>query len=360
MRRNGDGRAFAVYPDTGGRRAYFGRYGTQEAENAYREWLSAVLLTSVTGEPAGKRRPSVTLAELAVDYLAWSDVNHSRGEARNNRETIVRLLDPYCGDLPAIQFGPNALRGFQQHLATSGRFARNTVNSHVKRVRRFLRWCQSRELLPPGTVQELDLVEPLRTGRTTAHETPPVAPVPRDVWTRTLPFLRPTIRAMVQVQYWTGTRPGEVCALRPCDIDRTHEVWLYRPERHKTTHKGRTLIKAVPPPAQAILEPFLCGPADRPVFVTIRRRVYSTLTYGAAIRRAAKRAREHGVDVPDWSPNQLRHAILTEIRDRLGVAEAQAWAGHSESATTAIYTWTATAELRRIAAALGSPDVPPQ
>jgi integrase len=340
---------------------YFGRFGSEDAEKKYQAWLSDVLEELATGEPRPQKERGITIAELAVKYLAWSKLNHGEGEHRNSVETIKRLLVPDHGLKRATTFGPNALRRFQQHLAAqtvndSPRFARTTVNNHVKRVRRFFRWCQSRELLPPGFVQELETVEPLKRGRTPARETAPVQPVPRWVWERTLDWLdkkaHQPVRTMIQVQFWCGMRPIEVCSMRPCDIDRTHEVWLYRPAEHKTAHKGKTLIKAIPPPAQTLLEPLLDGPADAPLFMTIRNRQHTALTYGKAIRTAVREANEKGVRIPHWSPNQLRHAILTEIRDRLGLKEAQRWAGHSDSATTLIYAWTATAELREIAASL--------
>lgn len=364
LRKNGDGRAFSVVPRSDGTRVYFGRYGTDEAEKRYQAWLSDVLAELATGEPEPQKSRSVTVAELAVKYLDWSVQNHSSGEYRNNCETIERLLAPRCGLSRARDFGPNDLRKFQLSLAAeqvgdAPRFARSTVNNHVKRVRRFFRWCQSRELVPPGTVQELETVEVLKRGRSPARETEPVQPVPRAVWEATLPWLHLKahlpIKTMIQVQFWCGMRPGEVCSLRPCDIDRTHEVWLYRPQAHKTAHHGKTLIKAIPPPAQSLLEPLLDGPADVPIFQTIRKRQHTALTYGKAIRSAVQDANSKGVAIPHWHPNQLRHAILTEVRDRLGLEAAQRWGGHSDSATTLIYAWTATAELRQIASALAGP-----
>lgn len=352
LRENGDGRAFAAYPRSGGRREYFGVYGTPEAEKKYQKWLGEVMASMAAGEPVVTRRDEPKpLCSLAVAYIGWSEVNHGDGEHRNVRETIG-LLDNFCGEMLGRDFGPNALRRFQTHLVDSGRFARTTINTHIRRVKRLIRWCQSRELLPPGTVQELETVEPLRKGRTAARETVPKQPVPRAVWEATLPFLRKTTRAMVQIQFWCGMRPGEVCGLEPRYIDQAHSVWLYWPGKHKTQNYGKTLIKAIPEPAQAILAPYLAGAQDRPVFKTQRRRFFSTHSYGQAIRHATERARAHGVQVPDWHPNQLRHSILTDIRERLGIKAAQAWAGHSESATTLIYTWTATSELRQIAEAL--------
>jgi integrase len=41
----------------------------------------------------------------------------------------------------------------------------------------------------------------------------------------TLPYLSPTIRAMIELQLVTGMRPGELCQLRPMDVNRDSEVW---------------------------------------------------------------------------------------------------------------------------------------
>ena len=45
--------------------------------------------------------------------------------------------------------------------------------------------------------------------------------------------------------------------MRPCDIDRTGQTWLYRPESHKTEHHGMNRVIYLGPQAQLILQPFL-------------------------------------------------------------------------------------------------------
>jgi len=60
---------------------------------------------------------------------------------------------------------------------------------------------------------------------------------------------------MVRFQRFTGARPGEVCQIRPIDVDRSGEVWTYRPESHKTEHHGRQRIIYVGPQAQEVLAP---------------------------------------------------------------------------------------------------------
>ena len=35
-----------------------------------------------------------------------------------------------------------------------------------------------------------------------------------------------------------GMRPGEVCSMRPADIDTSGDLWIHRPIHHKTAHHG--------------------------------------------------------------------------------------------------------------------------
>lgn len=65
-------------------------------------------------------------------------------------------------------------------------------------------------------------------------------PVDPALVTATLPFLTPHLQCLVELQRLTGMRPGEVCQLRLSEVNRTNEVWVYRPTQHKTAHHGKT------------------------------------------------------------------------------------------------------------------------
>jgi hypothetical protein len=57
-------------------------------------------------------------------------------------------------------------------------------------------------------------VSGLQRCRCDARETDAVKPVPDHVVDATVPYLSPTVRAMVDLQPLTGMRPGELCMLR--------------------------------------------------------------------------------------------------------------------------------------------------
>ena len=344
-----------MYPDTGGRRAYFGWFGTPEAESAYNEWLSELFASLAAGEPvSADRRAGNTIAENAALYLTFAKTYYANSRELSNVRDTIKMLVEYDAEMPAAKFGPNALRRFQTYLVGTNRFARSTINSHINRTRRFVKWCQSRELVPRGMTEELATVPGLRRGKTSARESRPVAPVPRAVWRATLPFMPEHVRAMVEVQYECAMRPGEVCAMTPAEIERTEPVWFFRPTHHKTAHRGHGLTKGITAKARRILEPRLSGPPDEPVFLTGHGNQFTADTFGHAVRRAARRALLANVPIHVWNPNRLRHARLTEIRDLFGEEAAQHWGGHARPDTTAIYTKRIEGVLVKIASGLES------
>jgi integrase len=72
-----------------------------------------------------------------------------------------------------------------------------------------------------------------------------------------LPFVSMQVRAMIELQLFSGARPGEVCAMRTCDLDTSGRVWIYRPGFHKTEHLGRRREIYLGPRAQEVLNPWL-------------------------------------------------------------------------------------------------------
>jgi len=66
---------------------------------------------------------------------------------------------------------------------------------------------------------------------------------------------------MARFERLTGCRPGEVCQLRPIDVDQSGEVWEYRPASHKTEHHNRDRVIFIGPQAQAVLLKYLARSA---------------------------------------------------------------------------------------------------
>ena len=59
-----------------------------------------------------------------------------------------------------------------------------------------------------------------------------------------------SLNKMAKLQDLTGTRPHEVVACRPCEVDTSGDVWLYQPRSHKTAHLDRCKVFALGPRAK--------------------------------------------------------------------------------------------------------------
>lgn len=275
-------------------------------------------------------------------------------------------IDRHDGDVEATKYGPLRLQAQRQRWVDSGK-ARVYCNRLTNAVKRIWKFAVSQELVTSSCWESLRSLEALQIGQTTAHETDPIGPADIDHVRATAKFLSPVVKSMMRIQIATGMRPSEVCRMRPCEIDRAGEVWVYRPVKHKTARRGK--IKAVPligdardaitdylqrdpqafcfSPREAMAwkravnsanrtTPMSCGnragtnrktaPAKQP------GECYDHGSYRQAIQRAAKAA-----GVAKWNPYQLRHLAATVIREALGVEAAQAALGHSHADMTEHY-----------------------
>jgi integrase len=290
---------------------------------------------------------------------------HPTGTLNNIRYAAKPLKERY-GHTRACDFGPLALKALRQYWIQSF-ICRNQVNQRTGIVRRIFKWGVSEELVPPAVLHGLQAVVGLREGRTEARETKPVEPVDDTAVEATLKHLPAVVADMVRIQRLVGCRPGEVCILRPCDVDTTGDVWVYRPSSHKTQHHGRERRIYVGPRAQDVLRPYLlrdkssycfspresekkrraarharrvtplsCG--NRPG--TYRKRdpmrtpkdYYAKDAYARSIARACDLA-----GVEHWAPNRLRHTSATTLRAQYGIEAAQTVLGHADPKITLTY-----------------------
>ncbi|RIK74924.1 MAG: site-specific integrase [Planctomycetota bacterium] len=351
-----------------GRDLYLGPWGSRPAKREYErligEWLAAGRVL-----PAESNVIGTTVAELAAAYLRFAKGYYRKdGEPTGSLDRVkiaLKTLRTLYGRTEAAAFGPLALQAIQGRLVADGK-ARSYVNHLVETIRRVFKWGVSQELVPASVFQALATVPGLRRGRTEAREPKPIMPVAESIVDATLPRMPPIVADMVRLQRLTGARPGEICILRPCDVDRSGDVWAYRPASHKTEHHGRERIIFIGPKAQAILAPYLLRAADAFCFSpreavetkraerrearqtpmtpsqSRRRRkrkprrapgdCYTFRSYGRAIARACTAAK---VDV--GMPNRLRHSAATEIRSRYGLEAAATVLGHAQANVTQIY-----------------------
>lgn len=372
---------------------YLGPHNTKASKLEYdrlvSEWLAA-----------GRRLPqsddveAVTVVEVCAAYLKHCKAYY----VKNGKQTpevvhvteVLKIVRELYGRYPATDFGPLALKACREKMLTRN-WGRNHINTQAGRIKRMFKWAAAAEMVPGSVLENLKTVDGLRKGRTTAKESKPVLPIDDTTVDATLPHLPAVVADMVRFQRLTGARPGEVCGLRPCDVERSGKVWHYIPAEHKTEHHGRQRTIYIGPQAQDVLRPYLLraetahcfSPADSekqrraeqhanrktPLSCgnkpgTNRKRApkrtpkesYTKDSFNRAIRRGVDKAnkqRDKDHQLEKWSPNRLRHSKATEVRKLFGLEGAQVTLGHAKADVTQVYAERDSELAERVALATG-------
>lgn len=355
-------RPFPVYPKKGlkygggarikiaGKQFYLGKHGSPESFREY-ERLRLEHAKGGTVQKLRELTNTLTIEQLVAEYLR----NEPRGVTNKEVQRVARACTPMLrlyGTTAAEDFRTNRLRAVQEAMIDGSwrneddklrgkLWRRKYINKSIERIIRVFKWAESRELIVMGTTEHLKTLSPLKLTDKRVKNSPPREPCDWETQVKPcLPFMSPVIRAMVQVQYWAGMRPSEICAMRRFEIDQNGPdgVWLYRPTFHKSEWRGHSLVKALGPKSQEVLAPWLmAAEPEGYIFPPEKRRNaaprYLENGYAQAIRRAVKLA-----GVVSWYPYQLRHAAGHAAELAGGLTGAAAFLGHHSLETTKTYT----------------------
>jgi integrase len=378
-----------------GRDVYLGPFGSAESKQAYARFIAENCGNGHAPTIAIPAGGMLTIAAMVVKYDDFAQAYYVKnGVPTDEKYAIKAAVAPLVrlyGDTLAEEFGPKKLKAVRQEIITKGRrrkkkhtgepLTRKYINYRIACIVRMFKWAVEEELVPVTVYQSLKAVAALRKGRTKeVLESRKIKPVPEEHIPPVLKELPPQVAAMVQVQRLAGMRPDEVTILRPCDLDRTGEIWSYTPFTHKTEHHEIEKVILLGPKAQDILKPWLdrdpaayaFNPKEvREASLASRRKEeagrrnkrqlrkrrrptrllrdhYDDETYCQAVERACKRAK-----VPKWTPGRLRHNAGTEVRSKFGAEAAQLVLGHQNLSTTEIYAEKDMARYRDIIKEIG-------
>ncbi len=385
MRAHLSGQAFVRIDD---RNFYLGKYGSPESLARYAVLIAeyqanqltlpkgfdireidaraALLLTKEVELPSEHLENNpIQIKHLAESYRIFIAKRYAESQSELHRlSQVCDELSQFDGELLIADYGPRALQRQRQRWIDA-ELARVYVNRLVNCTRRMFKWGVAEELVTESTWTRLRSVDALRCGQTDAPETNAVTPVPIEVVRKTAVELSPVLKSMLVVHITTGMRPSELCNMRPCDIDRTGLVWMYRPVKHKTSNKGKA--RAIPIIGDAREEitnylnrdpkSFCFSPKESVAWWQSIKRAdrvskvqpsqvsrakenprkgpgerFDANSYRQSIQRAALRA-----GVESWHRYQIRHLAATTVRDALGPEAAQALLGHSHISMTEHY-----------------------
>ena len=379
--RKKSGRSIAIVAlvdaHTGQRREYpLGQHNSPESREAY-------YLLIAQWEADGRRLPEIndgqrggktaaTIDDICFEY--WQHIKgHSTPEELMKTRSMIRVICQYHGSQPAAEFGPRSLSDLIKPMADGDLntdpprkpWKRIYINQQLGRIKRMFKWAVARELVPASSHHGLIAVENVRKGTTGVGEGEKVRPVDLDRVEKTKPFLSNQIQALIEMQIHTGARAGELLIMRPMDLDRSGEVWIYTPTKHKLEHAGKNRTIPIGPKSQRVIIQFLQRDQDQFIFSPAEAELarlgvlptgahspgdhYTIQTYGRAISRACRSAfpfplcmklehRDEWHRSSRWTPHQLRHTAATMIRAKYGLEAAQLMLGHSSAVITdAVY-----------------------
>jgi integrase len=254
------------------------------------------------------------ISEMIEVYWKYAEKHYRRpdGTPTNELSEIRRAFKPLrsmYGQTAVKDFGPLALKAVRQKMVEAG-WSRGVINQRIGRIKRAFKWGVENELVPPLVLRGLQAVLGLQRGRSAAHETEPVKPVP-------LASVEAAIPHMPLLQH-SGMRPGEACIMRGIDLCTSGPIWFYRPAQHKTAWRGHERLIALGPKAQDVLrlwlrlnvEEYLFQPIEaRAVYDAGRRQRRQTpLTPSHRARRPKKKPRRRPGE--RYTPESLTHAVV--------------------------------------------------
>lgn len=288
-----------------------------------------------------------------IDFLEYLEIEQNRSQKTiaNYDHYLTRLTD-FAGDIKVIDINPELVRKWRLWLNRLGtnvsdELQKSTQNYHLIALRSFLKFCAKRDV-PALPADKVDLAHTVRKQVTFLTE---------DELARmfTQPDLHKTSglrdRAILELLFSSGLRVSELVGL-----DREH-INLKRREftvRGKG-QKDRPIF--ISPEAAKWLDHYLQKREDntRPLFVRYsgRKAVDLSGNYHRLTARSVQRLVSHyallaGI-TKHVSPHTLRHSFATDLlMNGADLRSVQAMLGHSNIATTQIYTHVTDPHLKAV------------
>ena len=292
-------------------------------------------------------------SKVKTDYLEYLEIEQNRSQKTiaNYDHYLTRLID-FAGEIKISEIDPELVRKWRLWLNrlgtnTSDELQKSTQNYHLIALRSFLKYCAKRDI-PALTA---DKIEPARTVRKQ------VTFLNEDELDRL--FAQPDIsklsgirdRAILELLFSSGLRVSELVGLDKDHINLKRREFMVRGKGQK----DRPIF--ISPVAAKWLSHYIEKREDnvKPLFVRYSgsKKVdlsgnFHRLTARSVQRLVARYALLAGI-TKHVSPHTLRHSFATDLIMNGGDLRAvQAMLGHSNIATTQIYTHVTDPHLRAI------------
>ncbi|MDB5168680.1 MAG: hypothetical protein JWO41_36 [Candidatus Saccharibacteria bacterium] len=292
-------------------------------------------------------------AHAKTDFLEYLELEQNRSQKtiRNYDHYLTRLID-FAGDIQVTEIDKELVRKWRLWLNRLGtnnsdELGKATLNYHLIALRSFLKFCAKRDI-PALTADKVELARTVRKQVTflNAEEVERLFEQPD---TTTITGTRD--RAILELLFSSGLRVSELTGLDRDHINLKRREFMVRGKGQK----DRPIF--ISQDAATWVERYLDKREDnaRPLFARYSgsKKVdlsgnFHRLTDRSVQRLVARYALLAGI-TKHVSPHTLRHSFATDLlMNGADLRSVQAMLGHSNIATTQIYTHVTDFHLKEI------------
>ncbi len=295
----------------------------------------------------------VQFQKAKTNFLEYLEIEQNRSQKTiaNYDHYLTRLVD-FAGDIKVSDINPELIRKWRLWLNRLGtnisdELDKTTQNYHLIALRSFLKFCAKRDI-PALTADKIELARTVRRQVTFLSE---------EELARL--FAQPGIskpaglrdRAILELLFSSGLRVSELVGLDRDHINLKRREFMVRGKGQK----DRPIF--ISPEAADWLQKYLDARTDstRPLFVRYSgsKQVdlsgnYHRLTARSVQRLVSRYALVAGI-TKHVSPHTLRHSFATDLlMNGADLRSVQAMLGHSNIATTQIYTHVTDPHLKAV------------
>lgn len=282
-------------------------------------------------------------AKAKTDFLEYLEIEQNRSQKtiHNYDHYLTRLID-FAGEIKVSDIDPELVRKWRLWLNrlgtnTSDELGKTTQNYHLIALRSFLKFCAKRNI-PAMAPDKIELARTKRKQVTFLTEDE-LARIFEQPDTGSINGLRD--RAILELLFSSGLRVSELVGLDRDHINLKRREFMVRGKGQK----DRPIF--ISPQAAGWIEQYIARRTDnaRPLFVRYSGSKkadlsgnYLRLTVRSVQRLVARYALLAGI-TKHVSPHTLRHSFATDLlMNGADLRSVQAMLGHSNIATTQIYT----------------------
>ena len=292
-------------------------------------------------------------SKAKTDFLEYLEIEQNRSQKtiQNYDHYLTRLVD-FAGDIKVSDIDQEMIRKWRLWLNrlgtnTSDELGKTTQNYHLIALRSFLKYCAKRDI-PALSADKIELARTRRKQVTFLSEEE-VERLFAEPDLETINGVRD--RAILELLFSSGLRVSELVALDRDHINLKRREFMVRGKGQK----DRPIF--ISPEAATWIDNYLKQRKDtsKPLFVRYSgtKQIdlsgnFHRLTARSIQRLVARYALLAGI-TKHVSPHTLRHSFATDLlMNGADLRSVQALLGHSNIATTQIYTHVTDPHLRAV------------